>query len=150
MSNWEFLLNFIGQGTVAEPTAPGFKDFVFCPTFFLGIFTAFLVILFASTLKDGKGTGVLCFCTVLSFFGLFLTACFTPTYFSRLAEYKEQTVLYEEEQTKLREEAAQMAENRKDYDIYLDGNEVEYDTVRFSQYKVDISDEEQTIWLSRV
>lgn len=63
------------------------------------------------------------------------------TYNTQLAEY-EQSV------AEAREYAEQMLSTRKEYRILLDGREVEYDSVKFDMYQVEIDDEKEVIYLA--
>lgn len=62
--------------------------------------------------------------------------------------YLVQSETYNNEKKKYYEEQAELYLQRREYTIYLDGVEVEYDKVLFSQYKFSVVDENKTIYLA--
>ena len=62
--------------------------------------------------------------------------------------YLVQSETYNNEKKKYYQEQAELYEKRKNYTIYLDGVEVDYDKVLFSQYKFNVVDENETIYLA--
>lgn len=153
MSNDEFLATLIGRGTVNRPSEP----FVFNPYGALAgllivalIFCAFVFIL-GLILNDNL-------ITILGgFIGLmvlgFLIGCYykdatlQTQYSEELTEYNAQMEIYNQEQEELKAKAKELVSVRKTYTIYLDGKQVDYDSVLFSQYAFSIDDENQTIYL---
>lgn len=62
--------------------------------------------------------------------------------------YLVQSETYNNEKKKYYQEQAELYEKRKNYTIYLDGVEVDYDKVLFSQYKFSVIDEKEVIYLA--
>lgn len=153
MSNDEFLATLIGRGTVNRPSEP----FVFNP---YGAIAGLLIIAL-----------IFCVCvfviglimndypiTILGgFIGLivlgFLIGCsykddvLQNQYTEELTEYNAQMEIYNQEQEELKAKAKELVSVRKTYTIYLDGKQVDYNSVLFSQYAFSIDDENKTIYL---
>ena len=70
------------------------------------------------------------------------------TYKTDVIKYEQDLAEYNEALPKWEEERERVIATQKQYPIYFNGIEVEYDNVRFVNYKVIVDDNEQVIYLS--
>ena len=70
------------------------------------------------------------------------------TYKTDVIKYEQDLAEYNEALPKWEEERERVIEAQKQYPIYFNGIKVDYDNVRFVNYKVIVDDNEQVIYLS--
>lgn len=141
MNNDTFLLNWL-LNTLDKPIFRGslglFITIVVCAAFFVGLSIYLWV-------RDGYfrelATAVAVLLTIMAVFDGYW-------YFSSRKAYLQKSQEYQTLYTTIAEQNKQMLETRKTYTIYLNGNQVEYDKVQFSQYEVSIDDTNHIIYLA--
>lgn len=141
MNNDTFLLNWL-LNTLDKPifreSLGLFITILVCTAFFVGLAIVFWV-------KDGYfkelATAVAILLTIMAVFDGYW-------YFSGRKAYLQKSQEYQTKYATIVEQNKQMLETRKTYTIYLNGTQVEYDKVQFSQYEVSIDDTNHIIYLA--
>ena len=154
MSNDDFLKSIIPMfGELIEPKFDISIEILFIV---LGlIVTGIFVGLGIYAIKDYSSTSMIVGCFVIAALPLIWVgynvkniAVAKQTYDIEYENYLVQSETYNNEKKKYYEEQAELYLQRREYTIYLDGVEVEYDKVLFSQYKFSVVDENKTIYLA--
>lgn len=141
MNNDTFLLNWL-LNTLDKPTFREslglFITIVVCAAFFIGL-SIYLWI------RNGffreLATAIASLLMIMAIMEGFL-------YFSGKKAYLQKSQEYQTLYATIEEQNKQLLETRKTYTIYLNGNQVEYDKVQFSQYEVNIDDTNHIIYLA--
>lgn len=141
MNNDTFLLNWL-LNTLDKPTFREslglFITIIVVAAFFVGLSIYLWV-------KDSYfrelATAVAILLTIMAVFDGYW-------YFSGRNAYLQKSQEYQTQYATIVEQNKQMLETRKTYTIYLNGNQVEYDKVQFSQYAVSIDDTNHIIYLA--
>ena len=141
MNNDTFLLNWL-LNTLDKPTFREslglFITIIVVAAFFVGLSIYLWV-------KDSYfrelATAVAILLTIMAVFDGYW-------YFSGRNAYLQKSQEYQTQYATIVEQNKQMLETRKTYTIYLNGNQVEYDKVQFSQYSVSIDDTNHIIYLA--
>ena len=145
-----FLQNFTGTGTIADPGAapadPKWSIILSLAVLFIAIM--FWVVAFKIDEVLEILAGIAGIVTIISLAILANTVNYCAEYPTRLSTYTEQKTAYEEEQTALKAKAEEMVKVRKTYKVYLDGEEVSYNSVLFSNYDCAIDDNAHAIYLT--
>jgi hypothetical protein len=146
-----FLQNFTGNGTVADPGAmpndPKYAIILGGVVLLIGVMMWILTFKIDSMLEVVTGLFAGIF-TVSAIILLTHAVNYNAEYPARLKAYTEQKAAYDEEQAALKTKAEEMVEVRKTYKIYLNGEEVSYNSVLFSNYDCNIDDNTHTIYLT--
>ena len=141
MSNDTFLLNWL-LNTLDKPifreSLVLFIIIVICTAFFIGLSIYLWV---RDEYFRELATAVAVLLTIMAVFDGYW-------YFSGKKAYLQKSQEYQTLYTTIAEQNKQMLETRKTYTIYLNGNQVEYDKVQFSQYEVSIDDTNHIIYLA--
>lgn len=146
-----FLQNFTGTGTIADPgVAPADPKY----SLILSLVVLFIAIIFwvvafkiDSLLELVSGMFAAAF-SIIGCAMLVHAVNYQAEYPVRLKVYTEQKAAYDEERAALKAKAEEMAEIRKTYKIYLDDEEVSYNSVLFSNYNCVIDDNAHAIYLT--
>ena len=141
MNNDTFLLNWL-LNTLDKPifreSLVLFIIIVICTAFFVGLSIYLWV---RDEYFRELATAVAVLLTIMAVFDGYW-------YFSGKKAYLQKSQEYQTQYTTIAEQNKQMLETRKTYTIYLNGNQVEYDKVQFSQYEVSIDDTNHIIYLA--
>ena len=141
MDNDTFLLNWL-LNTLDKPVFRGslglFITIVVCAAFFVGLSIYLWV---RDSYFRELATAVAVLLTIMAVFDGYW-------YFSSRKAYLQKSQEYQNLYTTIAEQNKQMLDTRKTYTIYLNGNQVEYDKVQFSQYEVSIDDTNHIIYLA--
>ena len=141
MNNDTFLLNWL-LNTLDKPifreSLVLFIIIVICTAFFVGLSIYLWV---RDEYFRELATAVAILLTIVAVFDGYW-------YFSGKKAYLQKSQEYQIQYTTIAEQNKQMLETRKTYTIYLNGNQVEYDKVQFSQYEVSIDDTNHIIYLA--
>lgn len=153
MNNDEFLMNWLTE-VMSKPEAPYFGARVLTLGICLGVLCIGAVsimgavishqcheprLIYLKYLLSGLALSSLAIAISLNVFNQYNKV--RETYNVQLAEY-EQSV------AEAHQYAEQMLSVRKEYRILLNGHEVEYDSVKFDMYQVEIDDEKEVIYLA--
>ena len=141
MDNDTFLLNWL-LNTLDKPTFRDSLDFFIVLLVFMAFFVGLTIFLWV------KDTYLKELATVVSIFLIVMSAMNGYWYFSGKQAYLQKSQEYQNLYTTIVEQNKQLLETRKTYTIYLNGNQVEYDKVQFSQYEVSIDDTNHIIYLA--
>lgn len=145
-----FLQNFTGTGTIADPgTVPADPKW----SIVLSLAVLFIAVMFwILAFKIDELLEILAgIAGIVTIIGLAMLASavnYYAEYPTRLSAYTEQKTAYEEERAALKAKAEEMVEVRKTYKVYLDGEEVSYNSVLFSNYDCTIDDGAHAIYLT--
>lgn len=141
MNNDTFLLNWL-LNTLDKPTFRGslglFITIVVCTAFFVGLSIYLWV-------RDGYFREL---ATAVAVLLIIMSVMDGYWYFSGRKAYLQKSQEYQNRYATIVEQNKQLLETRKTYTIYLNGNQVEYDKVQFSQYEVSIDDTNHIIYLA--
>lgn len=141
MNNDTFLLNWL-LNTLDKPTFREslglFITVLVCTAFFVGL----AIVLWVND-TDFKEVA-----TAISVLLIIMSVMDGYWYFSGRKAYLQKSQEYQTQYATIVEQNKQMLETRKTYTIYLNGNQVEYDKVHFSQYEVSIDDTNHIIYLA--
>lgn len=141
MNNDTYLLNWL-LNTLDMPTFRGSLGLVItllvCTAFFVGLSIYLWV---HDTYFKELATGVSVLLLIMLITSGYL-------YFSSRKAYIQKSQEYQNLYATIVEQNKQLLETRKTYTIYLNGNQVEYDKVQFSQYEVSIDDTNHIIYLA--
>lgn len=145
-----FLQNFTGTGTIADPGAapadPKYSIILSLAVLFIAIM--FWIVAFKIDEVLELLAGIAGIVTIVGLVLLANAVNYQAEYPTRLETYTEQKTAYDEEQTTLKAKAEEMAEVRKTYKVYLNGEEVSYNSVLFSNYDCAIDDNAHAIYLT--
>ena len=141
MDNDTFLLNWL-LNTLDKPTFRDSLDFFIVLLVFMVFFVGLTIFLWV------KDTYLKELATVVSIFLIVMSAMNGYWYFSSKQAYLQKSQEYQTLYATIEEQNKQLLETRKTYTIYLNGNQVEYDKVQFSQYEVSIDDTNHIIYLA--
>lgn len=141
MDNDTFLLNWL-LNTLDKPTFRDSLDFFIVLLVFMVFFVGLTIFLWV------KDTYLKELATVVSIFLIVMSAMNGYWYFSSKQAYLQKSQEYQILYATIEEQNKQLLETRKTYTIYLNGNQVEYDKVQFSQYEVSIDDTNHIIYLA--
>lgn len=154
MSNDDFLKSIIPMfRELVEPKLDISGEIIFIV---IGlIITVIFVCLGFYAMRDYSSTGTIVACFVVAALPLIWVGyniknivVAKHAYDIEYENYLVQSETYNNEKKKYYEEQAELYLQRREYTIYLDGVEVEYDKVLFSQYEFSVIDENQTIYLA--
>ena len=141
MNNDTFLLNWL-LNTLDKPIFRGslvlFIIIVVFTVFFVGLSIYFWI---RDSYFRELATAVAVLLTIVAVFDGYW-------YFSSKKVYLQKSQEYQTQYATIVEQNKQLLETRKTYTIYLNGNQVEYDKVQFSQYEVSIDDTNHIIYLA--
>ena len=141
MDNDTFLLNWL-LNTLDKPTFRDSLDFFIVLLVFMVFFVGLTIFLWV------KDTYLKELATVVSIFLIVMSEMNGYWYFSSKQAYLQKSQEYQILYATIEEQNKQLLETRKTYTIYLNGNQVEYDKVQFSQYEVSIDDTNHIIYLA--
>lgn len=141
MDNDTFLLNWL-LNTLDKPTFRDSLDFFIVLLVFMVFFVGLTIFLWV------KDTYLKELATVVSIFLIIVSVADGYWYFSGKQAYLQKSQEYQTLYATIEEQNKQLLETRKTYTIYLNGNQVEYDKVQFSQYEVSIDDTNHIIYLA--
>ncbi len=151
MSNTEFLLNWLLNTLVAPTEVDNPKGVLVFAIIITIAILGFMTFLLIFTIKEDSFyrpwglfflTVVLCVPLLLGIWYLYFVGV------KNYREYTEAKQTYEALYVDISNYNAEMLDERMSYTIYLNGNEVSYDTVSFAQYTVSIDDDNRVIYLS--
>ena len=141
MDNDTFLLNWL-LNTLDKPvfreSLGVFITILVCTAFFVGLSIYLWV-------KNSFFSELV---TAISIFLIILSVVDGYWYFSGKKAYLQKSQEYQTLYATIVEQNQQLLETRKTYTIYLNGNQVEYNKVQFSQYEVSIDDTNHIIYLA--
>lgn len=153
MTNEEFLRQLYGILTAPVAPVDGTYDNIMFVCIALVLSVLFWAIAFGLWRQEADMSAI--FLYVLSGFFLvgglletYNTIQLHNTYKTDVIKYEQDLVEYNEALPKWEEERERVIEAQKQYPIYFNGIEVDYDNVRFVNYKVIVDDNEQVIYLS--
>lgn len=145
-----FLQNFTGTGTIADPgAAPADPKYAIISSLVvLFIAAMFWIVAFKIDEVLELLAGIAGIVTIVGLVLLANAVNYQASYLTRLSTYTKQKTAYDEEQAALKAKAEEMAEVRKTYKVYLDSEEVSYNSVLFSNYDCTIDDGAHAIYLT--
>ena len=165
MDNDEYLKSLIGEfsdhffnaATPAHSPEYSVKEMVILAFVFLAA-AVILVIWGLVSKRNGSWNGTwasesLLYCFAFIAFGLFvftgLGAIYQYNHYDEIvAKVQKEHAEYEAQVKAFEEQRERTVQKQKQYTVYLDGVEVEYNTVHLADYKVFVDDSQQAIYLT--